>query len=323
MGQPLVTIGITCRDNARTLAAAVDSALKQTVRECQVILIDDGSSDLSPVIATAYGDSICHVRTERWGLNHARGLVFQHALGEWIQFMEADVFLLPDKLERQFAEAKEAPEADVLYGPVWHQKIGRDGRPEGNRSASALSPELGLPTLWLSGRMPPTGGLLWRRSAFEEIGGWKNNEKFCQEEELCLRAIQKGLKFHYTATPGAVYPAERTQVDEETDPLKRIRAKTALIDDFKKWLTGRREYSSSCRRAAGQVCFEMARQLAVDDWPAAVTYHNERRKAHCLYPAGPTAPFLYEMTYRLCGFSAAESLARCMGGLGVGGRTEA
>src|SRR5690606_36950777 len=71
MTTPLVTIGIPCYNSARSLPAAISSALNQNGVECEVIVVDDGSTDTSLVIASAYGERVNLIRTSHCGANHA------------------------------------------------------------------------------------------------------------------------------------------------------------------------------------------------------------------------------------------------------------
>src|SRR5690606_32086873 len=117
MTTPLVTIGIPCYNSARSLPAAISSALNQEGVECEVIVVDDGSTDTSLVIASAYGERVNLIRTSHCGANHARNEVLREARGTWIQYLDADDRLEPGKIAKQLEEAD--TDADVLYSPVW------------------------------------------------------------------------------------------------------------------------------------------------------------------------------------------------------------
>src|SRR5882757_4225981 len=104
---PLVTIGIPSYNSARWLQAAIGSALGQTWANREVIVVDDGSTDSSLLLASAYGDRIQLLRSAHRGATNARNMILKEALGEWIQFLDADDYLLPEKIERQMAEGKD------------------------------------------------------------------------------------------------------------------------------------------------------------------------------------------------------------------------
>src|SRR5262245_27531871 len=113
----LVSIGIPCFNSAQWLAQAIESALAQTFPDKEVIVVDDGSKDESVHVAKQFGDRIQLIVTANRGGNHARNCALQAARGEWIQFLDADDYLEPDKITRQFAEAGDGAEVDVIYSP--------------------------------------------------------------------------------------------------------------------------------------------------------------------------------------------------------------
>lgn len=301
--KPLVTIGIPCYNSARWLKAAIESALAQSWPEREVIVVDDGSSDNSLLIAGAYGDKVHVRRSGHLGAPAARNLILKEARGEWIQYLDADDYLEPHKLETQFAEADGGDNADVLYSPVWVEE-------NGTRLPSELDPKLDVPGQWITWQLPQTGGALWRRDALEELGGWRRDQPCCQEHELYLRAIQAGLRFQYTPTPGAVYRIWSDETLCRKDPRLIVHTKTKLIDAARSWLVAKKQWTEQHRRQAGRACFEMARTLAKYDLREAAAYHRQRRGAGMVFLSGPAAPLSYRLAYRGAGFRAAESLAR-------------
>src|SRR3954469_10835053 len=109
---PLVSIGIPCYNSAAWLRKAIDSALAQTHPAKEVIVVDDGSTDNSLLLAGAYGDHVVLRRTHRKGAPVARNVVLEEAQGEWVQFLDADDYLEPEKIARQLAEAENLADAD-------------------------------------------------------------------------------------------------------------------------------------------------------------------------------------------------------------------
>ncbi len=100
--EPLVSILIPCHNAAPWLEAALESALAQTWPRCEVILVDDGSTDASPAIASRYGQrGITVLAQPQRGASAARNAALRAARGDYIQFLDADDLLLPDKIERQ------------------------------------------------------------------------------------------------------------------------------------------------------------------------------------------------------------------------------
>ena len=304
MSTARVTIGIPCFNAARWIAASVESALAQTWPEKEVIVVDDGSTDGSTGILEKFGAAIRLVRTDHRGGNHARNEALRHATGEWLQFLDADDYLEPEKLARQFAEADGGAAADVIYSPTWME----DTR-TGHRERGVLDPTRDLYVQWITWQLPQTGGCLWRRSALDSLGGWKESQPCCQEHELYLRALQAGLRFVFAPTPHAVYRLWSEETVCRRDPRLVIRERTKLIDQLHAWLDGRGAWTKAHGHAAGQACFEMARTIAQHDLAEAAAYRLERRARGLFHLAGPAAPASYRLAHGLLGFTGAEKLA--------------
>lgn len=102
------------------LAACLDSLLAQTVGDLQVILVDDGSTDASGEIATAYADrhpSWVLVRTANRGLGAARNRGVQHATGQYLAFADSDD-LVPDFAYALMVSTLDASGSDFVVGSV-------------------------------------------------------------------------------------------------------------------------------------------------------------------------------------------------------------
>lgn len=300
-----VSIGIPCFNAERWISGAIESALGQTWSDKEVIVIDDGSTDGSIERVEKYGDRVKLIRSNHQGGNHARNEALKHAKGEWVQFLDADDYLEPEKVSRQLAEGRQGAEADVLYSPYLFERSGDPPK----RWESELHPENDLFTQWIAWELPQTGAALWRRSALVQLGGWKEDQPCCQEHELYLRALKAGLRFVFTPTAHAVYRLWSEETVCRKDPSRTIRVRTELIDDARAWLTERGRWTAQHQRAAAQACFEMARTLARDDVDRAGTYFSQRRAAGMIRPAGPAAPLAYRLAYHLLGFEKAERLA--------------
>jgi glycosyltransferase involved in cell wall biosynthesis len=97
-----VTIIIPCYNAERWIGQSIESALRQTWHDKEVIVINDGSSDGSPAVAKSYQNRGVRVldQTNR-GAAAARNTGLKEARGSFVQFLDADDLLAPDKIERQ------------------------------------------------------------------------------------------------------------------------------------------------------------------------------------------------------------------------------
>ena len=115
---PLVSILIPCYNSKRYVGQCINSALYQTYPNVEVIVVDDGSTDGSKRIIKSYGSRIRAEFCPNRGANSARNRLLQLSGGTWLQYLDADDYLLPDKVKRHMAFVKQNPDIDVVYSPV-------------------------------------------------------------------------------------------------------------------------------------------------------------------------------------------------------------
>jgi glycosyltransferase involved in cell wall biosynthesis len=116
LSMPLVTVVIPSYNCARYLPEAINSVLAQTYRPIEVIVVDDGSTDNTAELATAYGNKIIYIKQENRGLSAARNTGILSSSGKYLVFLDSDDFLLPDMVEVMVRALEEHPECGVAYG---------------------------------------------------------------------------------------------------------------------------------------------------------------------------------------------------------------
>ena len=114
--RPLVSVIMAMRDSAGTIAEAVRSIQLQTLQNWELIVIDDGSSDESASIVSAFDDQRIRLVREASGAGLATRLNQAVALtrGTFIARMDADDVCFADRLARQTARLQQEPNLDVL-----------------------------------------------------------------------------------------------------------------------------------------------------------------------------------------------------------------
>lgn len=305
----LVSILIPCYNAERWIAGCIESALAQTWKTTEVIVVDDGSTDDSlAIIRTFDGRVKCYTGPRRGG-NAARNELLRRAKGNWLQFLDADDYLRPEKISRQLSSMESSGiEADVIYSPVTTEVWGGDVLQE--HSVAEINSSRSLFEQWVRWQVAQTGSVLWRRDALTGIGGWNEEFTCCQDNEVTLRAIQHGLRFHLCQHADAVYRIWTEDSVSRRDPSRLVRTRTMLNEQMLAWLENRGELTASIADAAAQMFFEMARTLAIYDLEQAAAYKQERVRAGYFRPSGPAAPLCYRVLHRMLGFSNTERIAR-------------
>lgn len=111
----LVTILINNYNYGRFLHEAIDSALNQTYKNIEVMVVDDGSTDDSREIISSYGSRIVPILKENGGQASAFNAGIAASLGEIICMLDADDSFYPDKVERVIPYSQPAT---ILYHPL-------------------------------------------------------------------------------------------------------------------------------------------------------------------------------------------------------------
>lgn len=113
---PKVSVVIPTYDRAAKVQRAIESVLAQTMKDLEVVVVDDGSSDnTAEVLSAKFGDRIRYYVQTNQGASVARNRGAEEARGEWIAFLDSDDLWEPDKLEAQFKALEEFAECGACY----------------------------------------------------------------------------------------------------------------------------------------------------------------------------------------------------------------
>ena len=127
--KPLVSILIPAYNAAEWLADTLRSALAQTWERKEIILVDDGSTDQTVAIARRFECDTMRVFTqENRGAAAARNKAFSLSHGDYIQWLDADDLLDPDKVSKQMQVAQELPNRKTLISGEWARFMYRVNR---------------------------------------------------------------------------------------------------------------------------------------------------------------------------------------------------
>lgn len=204
--RPLVSVIMPCFNAGPMLRPALDSVIRQTWPNLEIIFVDNNSTDASLALAkeiAATGERPMRVvQCLEQGVNHARNLGFTLARGEFIQWMDADDELAPDKVARQVAAMLEEPSIDIAYGD-WLEVRVTPGRADRSRAhvLKQVDDQISrtLATVWY----PPHLYLL-RRDAAERLQvaqAWRADRPVATDVEYSAVAALLGLSFRHI--PGA------------------------------------------------------------------------------------------------------------------------
>ena len=106
---PKVSVIVPVYNAEKYLQECVDSILRQTLADLELILVDDGSTDSSPAICDRYAEQDARVKVIRQanaGLSAARNRGIEVAAGEWVAFVDSDDFVDKNMFEQMYLYAK-------------------------------------------------------------------------------------------------------------------------------------------------------------------------------------------------------------------------
>ena len=112
---PAISIIIATYNRAGLLRQTVESILKQTFRDFELIVVDDGSTDNTEEVLKLYHDRLLYIRQENRGPSAARNLGIQHARAAWISIQDSDDICIPDHLETLYSFVQQRPNLAMVF----------------------------------------------------------------------------------------------------------------------------------------------------------------------------------------------------------------
>jgi glycosyltransferase involved in cell wall biosynthesis len=161
---------------ARTIGAALDSALGQSVPPDEVIVVDDGSTDETKQVLGAYAERVVYIEQKNAGPAAARNRGLQVAQGNLICFLDADDLFAPDALALLARTLEANPSSEIAHGQVQDFRE-RDGE------SVFHAPRFG----------PNLGSAVFRRSVFEKIGNFEESLRLAEDLDFWLRTREHGI----------------------------------------------------------------------------------------------------------------------------------
>jgi glycosyltransferase involved in cell wall biosynthesis len=114
---PKVSVIISTYNRAHShfVCDAIDSVLKQTFKDFEIIVVDDGSTDNTRQVLEKYGSNINYVYQQNMGRAETRNTGIKQAKGEYIAFLDDDDIWLPSKLQKQVAFLDSCPDIGLVH----------------------------------------------------------------------------------------------------------------------------------------------------------------------------------------------------------------
>jgi glycosyltransferase involved in cell wall biosynthesis len=198
-----VSVVIPTYNYSHFILDAVKSVLAQDVRDLEVIVVDDGSTDNTCDVIEPYTDRVKYIYQENAGLSAARNTGICKSSGEFILFLDADDVLGPHSIASQVSSFESNPVAAIV---VCENKLfretDRNGRPKPFGSWPLFQRDLPVHLCYFN--IAPPHAFLFRRQVIIETGWFDEQLTACEDYDFWLRAAVSGFVPHYNPS-GLVY----------------------------------------------------------------------------------------------------------------------
>ncbi|MBD2464448.1 glycosyltransferase [Oscillatoria sp. FACHB-1407] len=199
---PLISVVLPVYNGEKTIQRTIESVLKQTFSDFELLIINDGSSDRTVEIVTQINDPRIRLFSyPNSGVSASRNRGIAQATGEFISFIDADDLWTPDKLAAQLNALQTHPDAAVAYSWTdWIDESDRPLRPAGRSTASGKVYE----KLLLRDFIESGSNVLIRRQALEIVGTFDETLPPTEDWDLWLRLAAQ-YEFVVVPSPQILY----------------------------------------------------------------------------------------------------------------------
>jgi glycosyltransferase involved in cell wall biosynthesis len=180
---PFFSVIIPVHNRRRMCRRAIDSALAQSFTDIEIIGVDDGSTDDTPLLAEDYGKRIRYLRQENRGVSAARNLGIISGDSAHLAFLDSDDQWMSGKLERQARFIRENPGIPLHQTEeIWIRNGVRVNPMNRHRK---MSGRIFIPSLDLCLISP--SAVVMNRSLFETYGLFDETMPACEDYDMWLR----------------------------------------------------------------------------------------------------------------------------------------
>lgn len=191
--QPRVSIIIPVYNGSNFLKEAIESAINQTYKNIEIIIVNDGSKDDNKTenIALSYGNKIKYIKKENGGVASALNLGIKNMSGEYFSWLSHDDLYTPNKVKHQIEKIKELEDKKTLIC-CRHCVVSEDLKRLYENSFESKKEQLVYPALGCLFKGYIHGcGLLIHKSHFDRVGLFNEKLPTTQDYDLWFRMLRK------------------------------------------------------------------------------------------------------------------------------------
>lgn len=232
----LVSIIIPAYNASNYLAEAIHSALKQTYKNIEIIVVNDGSPDdgATKRVAESFGDKIRYFEKQNGGCASALNYGIQQMKGSWFSWLSHDDLYLPSKIEELLTLVDRYslnPDTtvlgcnDLIMGPS-----GKTSANLFNNTTGVMTPSQAFGET-LNKKTFNGCGLLIPKNILDSVGGFRTDYKHLLDRELWMRIAAQGYGFCYADDALVVSRVHNQQITVKAQDSLYIEEET-LIKEY-------------------------------------------------------------------------------------------
>lgn len=207
---PLVSVIITCYNQAKYIQEAVEMTLCNGYSNIEVIIVDDGSNDTTTLnILKSYKNNskVNVLYIENSGVSNARNVGLSKAKGLFIQFLDGDDYLCKNKIHKQVSYLIEHPETDIVYSNYLYlyEATGRFSIID--NSTLIMDNHKQFESLLYTWQVPlsiPIHSFLFKKECFENLK-FDTSYKICEDYMMWLEICHENKNMAFLDFHGCVY----------------------------------------------------------------------------------------------------------------------
>jgi glycosyltransferase involved in cell wall biosynthesis len=236
---PTVSVIMPAYNVAPYIGAAIESALAQTFRDLEVIVVDDGSTDETATVVSRYVERDPRVRLlqqENGGVSVGRNTALRVARGEFLALLDGDDLWNPEYLDEQLAVFRARPDVSIVTANAFYLGSDLSGQPA--RPTPDPRPEPTLRNL-LEDEECVFIMSIFRRTVYEAIGDFDGSIRSNEDYDYWLRAALAGFRFARNDKPLGHYRRRSDSVS--ASEVRMLRGVLYVLRKLRPFLTAHPE----------------------------------------------------------------------------------
>lgn len=222
-----ISVVIPSYNRKEFLKRSIDSAINQTKKPFEIIVVDDGSTDGTETMIKSDYDFVKFIKQKNKGVSAARNIGIKVSIGEWICFLDSDDEWKKDKLEKQINAMKSNPGYKFFHSnEIWIKNGIRINQKKKHKKYGGDIFDKCLDMC----RISPSSVMI-DKTVFDEVGNFNENLVVCEDYELWLRICDKYRVFFIDEPLIIKYGGHQGQLSYSIESIEnhRIKALEYLI----------------------------------------------------------------------------------------------